>query len=67
MLLNFIKNNYNGIIIENDRIILDGKELDIYLPELKLTFEFNDLKYHSEHYKEKYYHLNKTEKRMAER
>ncbi|MCK9417277.1 hypothetical protein M0Q97_11575, partial [Candidatus Dojkabacteria bacterium] len=49
-LLNFIKENYSGEIIENDRKILNGKELDIYLPELKLAFEFNGLYWHSNIY-----------------
>jgi len=59
--LNFIKENYNGQIIENDRNILNGKELDIFLPELNLAFEFNGVYWHSELYKDKDYHLNKTE------
>jgi len=61
-LLDFIKENYNGKIITNDRKILDGKELDIYLPELNLAFEFNGIYWHNELYKENKYHFNKTEK-----
>ena len=61
-LLNFIKENYDGEIIENDRKILNGKELDIYLPEINLAFEFNGLYWHSEIYKPKNYHYNKTKK-----
>ena len=57
----FIKSIYTGDIIENDRTILNGKELDIYLPEKKLAFEFDGLYWHSELYKDKDYHLNKTE------
>jgi len=60
-LLNFIKENYNGEIIISDRKVLDGKELDIYLPELNLAFEFNGVYWHNELYKENKYHLNKTE------
>jgi len=60
-LLNFIKENYDGKIITSDRKTLGGKELDIYLPELKLAFEFNGLYWHNELYKDKNYHLNKTE------
>ena len=60
-LLDFIKKNYNGNIIVSDRKILNGKELDIYLPELKLAFEFNGLWWHNELYKDKNYHLDKTE------
>jgi hypothetical protein len=59
-LLYFIQNNYHGTIIIKDRNILDGKELDIYLPDLKLAFEFNGLYWHSEIYKEENYHYNKT-------
>jgi hypothetical protein len=36
-------------------------EIDIYLPELKLGFEFNGLYWHSNKFKEKNYHLNKTD------
>ncbi len=60
-LLNFIKSIYTDSIIENDRNILGGKELDIYLPKLNLAFEFNGLYWHSEVYKDKNYHLNKLE------
>ena len=59
-LINFIKENFSGEILEADRKILDGKELDIYLPELKLAFEFNGLYWHSELNKPKDYHINKT-------
>ena len=61
-LVNFIKEFYNNEIIISDRKILNGKELDIYLPDSKIAFEFNGLYWHSELYKEKNYHLNKTKK-----
>ena len=61
-LLDFIKSNYDGEIIENDRKVLSGKELDIYLPGLNLAFEFNGLYWHSELHKDDKYHLEKTEK-----
>jgi len=61
-LYDFIQENYNGKIIKNDRKVLDGKELDIYLPELKLAFEFNGVYWHNELYKDKRFHLEKTEK-----
>ncbi|MCK9415428.1 hypothetical protein M0Q97_02070 [Candidatus Dojkabacteria bacterium] len=60
-LLNFIKENYSGEIIENSRNIINPFELDIYLPDLNLAFEFNGLYWHSELYKDKNYHLMKTE------
>lgn len=58
-LLNFIKEHYNDNIIENSRNIIKPYELDIYLPELNLAFEFNGLYWHSEIYKDKYYHKTK--------
>jgi len=48
-------------IIENDRSILSGKELDIYLPDYNLAIEFNGLYWHSElNGKDRNYHFNKT-------
>lgn len=61
-LLNFIKQNYDGEIITNDRTILNGKEIDIYLPEIKLGIEFNGIYWHNELYKDSNYHKNKTDK-----
>ena len=61
-LIEFIKENYDSEIIQNSRDIIKPYELDIYLPELKLAFEFNGVYWHNELYKEKNYHLNKTEK-----
>lgn len=60
-LLNFIKDNYDGKIITNDRNILNNNELDIYLPDLKIAFEFNGLWWHNELYKDKKYHFIKTD------
>jgi hypothetical protein len=54
----FIKNIYYDEVIQNYR---DGLEIDIYLPELKIGLEFNGLYWHSELFKDKNYHLNKTE------
>jgi hypothetical protein len=55
-ILEFIKLNYNGKIIENYR---DKLEIDIYLPELNLGIEYNGLYWHSEDCKDKDYHYNK--------
>ena len=56
-IFSFIKNNYKGEIIENFKI--NKKEIDIYLPELKLGFEFNGLYWHSELNKQRSYHYDK--------
>jgi len=62
-LLKYIKKLYKGKILSNNRSILNGKELDIYLPDLKLAFEFNGLYWHSEKGSkgrcDKDYHYNK--------
>ena len=53
----------DNMVIENDRNILNGKELDIYIPSKKIAIEYNGLYWHSElNGKGKYYHLNKTQK-----
>jgi hypothetical protein len=46
--------------LEGDRTILEGKELDIYIPSANLAIEFNGLYWHSEIYKDKNYHLEKS-------
>jgi len=60
-LLEFIKENYDNKIIENSKEIITPYELDIYLPELKLAFEFNGLYWHNELYKPKDYHKIKSD------
>jgi hypothetical protein len=59
-LYEFIKNNYDNVIT-NTKKIITPLELDIYLSDLKIAFEFNGIYWHNELYKEKNYHLNKTE------
>ena len=56
-ILDYIKGIYDGEIIQSYR---DGLEIDIYLPDLKIGFEFNGLYWHSELFKDKNYHLDKT-------
>lgn len=59
-ILEFISENLNGVeVIKGDRKILEGKEIDIFIPSLNLAIEFNGLWWHSELHKEKDYHLNK--------
>lgn len=55
--------NFIGQKIEfrkSDREILEGKELDIYIPSKNLAIEYNGLYWHSDKFKDKDYHLNKT-------
>ena len=56
----FIKNildEYNISYVENDKKLLEGKELDIYIPDHKLAIECNGIYWHS--LKEPSYHFNK--------
>jgi len=58
-LYQFIKSIYNGNIITNYKI--QNHEIDIYLPEYNLGFEYNGLYWHSELAgRDKWYHNNKT-------
>lgn len=59
-LQDFIKTHYNGIIILNSRKIIPPLELDIYLPELQIAFEFNGTYWHSEKFRKLDYHDNKS-------
>ena len=57
----YIQNELGIEIVTNSRKILNGKELDIYIPNYKLAIEYDGLYFHSElQGKDKNYHLNKT-------
>lgn len=50
-------------IVRHDTNILDGLEVDIYLPNYKFGIEYNGLHWHTEAFgKDRNYHLNKTDK-----
>jgi G:T-mismatch repair DNA endonuclease (very short patch repair protein) len=56
----FLEENFIQFEIKN-RNILEGKELDIYIPSANLAIEFNGIFWHSEKYgKDENYHLEKT-------
>jgi len=61
ILIDFIKNNYEKEILFNNKSIISPYELDIYLPDLNLAFEFNGLYWHNELYKSNNYHKTKTD------
>ena len=52
----------SNIIVENDRTILNGLELDIYIPHKNIAIEYDGLYWHGEKNggKDRNYHLNKT-------
>lgn len=50
----------NVEIVQRDRTILDGLELDILIPSQKIAFEYNGVFWHSDKNKDMDYHLNKS-------
>ena len=58
-IVKFLKELEIENIIRNS-LILNGQEIDIYLPDYKIGIEFNGTYWHSDMYKEKNYHLNKS-------
>jgi len=58
-LYEFISTIYDGEVTSNFKE--DRLEIDVYLPDLKIGFEFNGLRWHSELYKPNDYHQHKTE------
>jgi len=58
--LDFVRSIVDLKVVENDRTILEGRELDIVIPELKLAIEFCGLYWHGElKGKDKNYHKSK--------
>lgn len=51
-----------GFHCETNRQILDGKEIDILIPEKHVAIEFDGLRFHTEWFgkKNRWYHLDKT-------
>lgn len=47
-------------VLPNDRSLLNGSEVDIYIPSLNIAIEYNGIYYHSSKYKPKNYHYNKS-------
>jgi len=61
-LIEFIENNISAEILKNNRTTLNNDyELDVYLPDLKLAFEFNGLYWHCEINKSNDYHKKKND------
>jgi hypothetical protein len=47
-------------VLQSERSVLNGLELDIYFPDHKVAVEFNGLYWHSDQHKDRNYHLDKT-------
>lgn len=62
MIHDYIENDL-GIKVKKDRSVLEGREIDIYIPDKKIGIEYNGLLWHSENFghKDKFFHLKKTE------
>lgn len=61
-LYNFVSNLLgNTPVIYNNRKIISPKEIDIYIPSLKIGIEYNGLFWHNSNRVGKDYHLNKLE------
>ncbi|QJT71118.1 hypothetical protein GR11A_00081 [Vibrio phage vB_VcorM_GR11A] len=58
-LLSFIRKHFPTAEHSN-RTILNGKELDIYIPEKKIAIELNGTYWHSSRFKDNDYHWRKT-------
>ena len=58
-LVKFIKSFGYDIDLKN-RSILDGKEIDIYIPALNIGIEYNGLYWHSDRFQSPLYHLQKS-------
>jgi len=57
----FIESLGFDVVKGKNRKLLDGKEIDLLIPELKIGIEYNGLYYHTEKMgKTSNYHLNKT-------
>lgn len=48
--------------VSNDRSVLGGKELDIWIPSRNLAIEYCGLYWHSESFRDRGYHLDKLER-----
>lgn len=55
-----------GVLVERDYRLPSNKEVDVFIPELNLAFEYNGLRFHSDLYKKPIYHLLKTRECMGE-
>lgn len=61
-IFDFVKSNYNGKILFDTKRVLKNRQLDLYMPEIKLAIEFNGMYWHSINkvHNDIYYHQNKS-------
>lgn len=61
-LVDYIRETSRYIVLENVRNMIQPLELDIYIPELNIAFEFDGDYWHNSKNKGELYHLTKTQK-----
>lgn len=61
-IVEYIKSICKYSVIENARNVIKPLELDVYIPDLKIAFEFDGDYWHNDKNKSKHYHINKTKK-----
>lgn len=52
---------YDKQVLYNDTTILRGRELDFFFPDINFAIEFNGIRFHSDLYRKKDFHVKKTE------
>jgi hypothetical protein len=55
----WLKQYIKKLGFESKNLWLGNKEIDVYIPSLKIGFEINGIYWHSNEFKDKNYHLNK--------
>lgn len=64
-LFEFIKENLpEDLVIRSDKELLSGLEVDILIPSLKIGVEYNGGYFHCDLFKDRKYHLNKTQEAL---
>jgi Zn finger protein HypA/HybF involved in hydrogenase expression len=58
-LLKLVTSHYDGKVDENNRQALGGQEIDVYLPDLRLGFEYHGIYWHLETVRGRKFHYNK--------
>ena len=61
----YIRSIYSGEILRCNRKVLNGKELDIYIPKKNLAIEFDGCYWHSKLWKDNHYHQNKSKECLS--
>ena len=62
-----IQSLYEGEIVTNTRKILnDGKEIDVWLPKLRLGFEFDGVFWHNDKHMDEDYHYEKKMRALSD-